>query len=112
MYKHLFTVSSHHQIPLTDGVYEEIKDNRHPQPSGPVDLTSAPVYALAQLPTSPSDDCPYSLAQLPTNPSDDDTYSLACFPISPCDDPISSTAALATIPSGDATYTYQQPLLK
>ena len=127
MYKHLFTLSSHHQIPLTDGVYEEIKDNRHPQPSGPVDLTSAPVYALAQLPTSPSDDCPYSLAQLPTNPfddgtyslaqlptnpSDDGTYSLARFPTSPCDDPISSTAALPTIPSGDATYTNQQPLLK
>ena len=68
MYKPLLTLSSHHQIPLTDGVYEEIKDTRHPRPSGPVDLTSTPVYALAQLPTNPSVDGPYSLAQLPTSP--------------------------------------------
>ena len=71
MYKPLFTLSSHHQIPLTDGVYEEIKDTRHPRPFGPVDLTFAAVYALAQLPTSPSDDPTYSTAQLPTNLSDD-----------------------------------------
>src|SRR4029434_5108293 len=96
MYKNVFTLSSHHQIPLTDGVYEEIKDNRHPQPSGPVDLTSTPVYASAQLPTSPSDDPTYTTAQLPTNPSDDPTYSTAQSPTNPSDDPTYTTAQLPT----------------
>ena len=102
MYKHLLTLSSHHQIPLTDGVYEEIKDTRHPRPCVPVDLTSTTVYALVQLPTTPSDGVVYASVQMPSKPSDSEYYATVSFHRGPND----SDAPCAVTPERDDSCDY------
>ncbi|XP_076142576.1 uncharacterized protein LOC143124751 [Alosa pseudoharengus] len=110
------------QIPLTDRTYEEIKDPRPPQLTEATDTNPNTVYAMAQLPTIPSDDPTYSTVELAPNPSDDGidsldksltipsedgTYSLAGFPTKPTDD---GTYSLAKSPTSSSCCMLNYPL--